>query len=73
MRKHLNMPIKGYDKLTHELSLVELDCKKRTFKQIMIREYDDKGNTLSECREEIQINISPNSRGEILYLRLCSK
>lgn len=72
-RKILNLPIKGYDRSSYDLSLVELDCKKRTLKQMITEEYDDKGNKLDEYEGEMNIPISSGSRGEIIFEKVCRK
>jgi hypothetical protein len=72
-RKILNLPIKGYDRSSYDLSLVELDCKKRTLKQMITEEYDDKGNKLDEYEGEMNIRIAPGSRGEIIFEKVCQK
>jgi hypothetical protein len=38
-----------------------------------ISEYDDKGNKLSDYAAEMNIRISPGSRGEIISEKVCQQ
>ena len=72
-RKNLNLPVEGYDKSSYDLSQVEINCGRRTFKQTVTEEYDDQGKKLSGYAGEMTIRISPGSRGEMIFDKVCQK
>jgi len=59
-----------------KMRLWEINCKKRTGKLLLIKEFDQEGNLLSSINtdESTQAElIAPRSIGEALYKAVCSK
>jgi len=62
----------GYDKLSHTLSLVEIDWKKPRFRILYGSEYDlDDHELFRGSREAPWKDVVPNSTEEILRKRVC--
>lgn len=64
---------KGYDKLSHSLHLVEVDCKKGMSRFLSITDYDKNGLTLnSESFDKPEWdNIIPDTTMDILREKVC--
>jgi len=64
---------KGYDKLSHNVSLIEIDCKKRKVNYLLGIEYDTDGNILSKFSSERTkwFEIVPDTVMDTLREKVC--
>ncbi len=67
------LPTQGYDKFSHTLVLCEYDCKKQTYRNIQINDYDTNGKVLwsAPVSKVIKQPILADSVGENLYKIVC--
>ena len=67
------LPTKGYGNFSHSLVLCEYDCKKQTYRNIQVNDYDRNGKVLwsSPVTKVIKQPIVPGSVGETLYKIVC--
>ena len=71
-RKESELPTKGYDKLSRNLDLIEIDCKKRMKQLLSIISYDTDDKVLysADIKREWQY-IVPDSLSDFLRKQVC--
>lgn len=68
----LGTSTKTYDKLSHNTSLYEIDCKKRRFRVLQLLMYDEEGNTLYYHQyNEDWVNLPPDTKLDLLRKQVC--
>jgi PAS domain S-box-containing protein len=67
------LPTKGYGDFSHTLVFCEYDCKKQTYRNLQINDYDTNGKVLwsSPVSKVIKQPIVPGSVGETVYKIVC--
>ena len=74
-RANLGMSAEGYDKLSYENDLYEIDCTKQGLRLLSTAEYDTNNNILSsagmEASKDWWRHISHDSKEEILLKKVC--
>jgi len=69
------LPTNGYDKFSHEMGLIEIDCEEMKRNLLSIVDYDTDGNVLlsSSYNEPDWRYIVPGSVGDGLRKEVCKK
>ena len=72
-QKKEGLPTKGYGNFSHTLVLCEYDCKKQTYRNMQINDYDTNGKVLwsSPVSKVMNQPIVPGSVGETVYKIVC--
>jgi hypothetical protein len=75
LRKQYNRPIDGWNKLDHQLILLEVNCRNNTLTGIKTLLYDDQGKILYNYDDPNPAShrIKPNSKDETLLKAVCPK
>ena len=71
--RYQGMSTEGYDKLSHNLDLEEIDCKNQMYKFLSITHYDTEGRVLNSgsSDESNWSYISPDSTMDTLRKEVC--
>ena len=71
--RNRGMSTEGYDKLSHNLDLEEIDCKNQRYKFLSITHYDTEGRVLNSgsSDESNWSDISPDSTMDTLRKEVC--
>ncbi|MGA2465529.1 MAG: surface-adhesin E family protein [Thermodesulfobacteriota bacterium] len=63
---------KGYENFSHSISLSEINCVEKTFRQLKVTFYDNEGGSIGTSNSPSEwIFFTPESMGEKLYKEVC--
>lgn len=73
-REKNGLNIKGYDKYSHTLELVEMNCSKRQMRCLISIDYDEQGEVLGSRNtpKAEWDDVIPESIGETMLEKVCS-